>query len=199
MVATYGDRSWVELALARAVPSAEAQAETIYVHADSLHNARNLGLSMVTTERVVFLDADDELEPGYIEAMDAGTAGFRAPRVRYVEDGHQYRPKMPKVAGHGHDCTAECLPMGNWLVIGTSMPTVLAKLLGGFRDWPVYEDWDLFLRAYRSGATFEAVPQAIYRAHVRRDSRNRGPSRELKESTHRAIVEAVEFEYGAAA
>jgi hypothetical protein len=41
-----------------------------------------------------------------------------------------------------------------------------------------------------AGATFEAIPAAIYRAHVRRDSRNRGASQAAKLTAHRAIAAA---------
>lgn len=190
VVATFGERAWVELALSRAVPSAEAQAETIFVHGDTLHGARNLGLGLVTTDTVIFLDADDEIEPGYIDAMSRATADLRAPSVRYVVDGHAFRPKMPRVAGHGHDCDASCLAYGNWLVIGTACPTDLLRRVGGFRDFAIYEDYDAWVRCWQAGASIEAVPEAIYRAHVRHDSRNRGPDRAVKHATHQAIARA---------
>src|SRR5687767_11356621 len=119
-VATYGDPEWVNLAETRAVPSAEAQATTIHLHGFTLHDARNACLKLVKTPWVIFLDADDELEPGYVDAMAAGTADLRAPAVSYQRRHHRARPAgMPKVAGHRHDCTADCLIDGNWLVIGT--------------------------------------------------------------------------------
>jgi glycosyltransferase involved in cell wall biosynthesis len=190
-IGTYGGTEWVELAQ-RAIASARAEGvPVIHVHGETLASARNGALQDVATEWVVVLDADDELEPGYFNALEAGSADVRAPAVRYVsEAGTQREPYVPRVAGHRHACTADCLPSGNWLVIGSAMRTAGARDVGGFHEWPVYEDWDLFLRLHRAGSTFEALPDAVYRAHVRPGSRNRAPSMAAKNRTHHAIVAA---------
>lgn len=80
-----------------------------------------LSLDQVRTEWVVYLDADDELEPGFLDWMADGTADLRAPAVRYVRGGNSVHAYVPKVWGHEHDCTGECLPYGNWLVIGSAV------------------------------------------------------------------------------
>lgn len=191
VVGTFGDPSWVDLARSRAIPSAEALGvPVIHHHADTLHDARNAGLNEVTTEWVCHLDADDELEAGYFDAMATGTADLRAPSVRYVRNSNTSRPLMPKVAGHTHQCTASCLVDGNWLVVGAVGRADLMRSVGGWRDFTWSEDWDLWLRCHLAGATIEAVPQAVYRAHVRLDSRNRAPSQEAKLEAHRAIAAA---------
>lgn len=190
VVATFGDESWVRLAQ-RAIASAQPQAPTVHIHGESLHQARNDGLAMADTEWVVFLDADDELEPGYVEAMLQGTADLRAPAVSYVRPRHPPRtPGFPKVAGHQHDCTADCLTDGNWLVVGTAVRADMVRAVGGWHDWPCYEDWDLWLRCWQAGATVEAVAGAVYRAHVRFDSRNRAPDISIKNRVHHQIVAA---------
>lgn len=190
-VATYGDQSWQRLAHRRAIPSADAQGvPVVYAHESTLHDARNGALAKVRTEWVVFLDADDELAPGYIEALGEGNADVRAPAVSYVRGGEVKAAKMPRVAGHDHQCTGNCLPQGNWLVVGAAHRTTLARRIGGWHDYPVYEDWDYWLRCYLSGATFEAIPSAVYVAHVRPRSRNRAPSHALKLATHRKIEAA---------
>lgn len=192
VIATYGDQGWLQLAAGRAVRSAyELGVPVIFVHGLTLHDARNHGLQQVRTEHVVFLDGDDELDAGYLEAMAAGTADLRAPAVQYVRPGGRpHAPYVPKVAGHQHDCNADCLRDGNWLVVGTLCPTRLLRDVGGWRAYDVYEDWDLFQRCWLAGATIEAIPAAVYVAHVRADSRNRGPSIELKNRVHREIVAA---------
>ena len=195
VIATFGDDSWIHLARERAIPSAEAfGVPVIHTHGPSLHEARNMGLMQVETEWVCHLDADDELEPGYFDAMAAGTADCRAPRVRYMRRKvHSPKPIMPRVAGHTHDCTAECLSEGNWLVIGSLVRADACLKVGGWRDFAWSEDWDLWVRLRAAGATFEAVEGAIYRAHVRLDSRNRGQSRDDKLAAHRAIAIANEL------
>lgn len=185
--ATFGAPEWRDLAYSRAIPSVPEDVPVIHRHGLTLAQARNEGLALVRTRWVIFLDADDELEGGYIEAMGRGTADVRGPMARYIR-GEREDLWQPRVAGHQHDCTAECLEAGNWLLIGAAGRAEMFREVGGFREWPVYEDWDLFLRCYRAGATFELIRDAIYRGHVRPDSRNRGPSMEVKNRVHAEIV-----------
>lgn len=190
VVPTYGDPDWQTLAQ-RAVASAEAEGvPVVQVDGADLADARNYGLSLVETDFVCFLDADDELEAGYFDAMSVSDADLRAPSVRYVLNRRRPAPYVPRVSGHRHDCGPDCLAFGNYLVIGTVARTSLVRHVGGFRDFAVYEDWDLWVRCWRAGASIETVPEAIYRAHVRPDSRNRAPERDVKLTTHQAIAQA---------
>jgi hypothetical protein len=192
VVVPYTDEVWRGLAYRRAVPSAKALGlNVIDGYGPTLHEARNNGLAAVQTEWVVHLDADDELEAGYVEAMTSGTADVRAAAVRYIHSGRRAEePRMPTVAGHRHTCVAECLPYGNWLVVGAAVRTALVRQVGGWRDFPWSEDWDLWLRCHLAGATFEPIHGAIYRAHVRANSRNRNQSRAARLDAHRAIATA---------
>lgn len=193
VVATYGDVKWYDLAIERAIPSAEALGvPVVHAHRTTLHGARNAGLDQVRTEWVCHLDADDELTPGYFDAMAQGTADLRAPSVLYVRPivSDPAAPIMPRVAGHEHDCTADCLSFGNWLVIGTVARAELLRSAGGWRDFDWSEDWDLWVRAWQAGATIEAIPDAVYVAYVRYNSRNRGRTRRAKLAAHRAIARA---------
>lgn len=191
-IATYGVADWARLAVDRAIPSVDSLGlRWVYVHGPSLHDARNGALAQVETEWVIHLDADDELEPGFVEAMATGSADVRAPAVRYVHrGGSAATPYVPRVAGHTHLCTADCLPLGNWLVIGSAVRADLLREVGGWRDFAWSEDWDTWLRCRHAGATFEAVPAAIYRAHVRPDSRNRSATGQARLAAHRAIAAA---------
>lgn len=194
IVATYGDDGWSELAQERAVPSAAEQAPTYHFQGVTLAAARNSGLRHLAQhhEFLIFLDADDELEPGYVEAMAKAEADIRAPAVRYVRgDADLHRPpKLMRVFGHRHVCRAECLRDGNYIVIGAAVRAALAMQVGGFREYEWSEDWDLWTRMWRKGATVENVPDAVYRAHVRHDSRNRAPSAEFKNEVHHRIHRA---------
>jgi hypothetical protein len=76
-------------------------------------------------------------------------------------------------------------------VIGTCARAELLRSVGGFMDWPVYEDWCLWWRCVRAGATVEAIPDAVYRAYVRPDSRNRGMVLEERNVWHHRIVESI--------
>lgn len=189
VVATFGDSSWVDLAHERAIPSVEAlDVPYVHVHGTTLQFARNDAIGQITTKYVCYLDADDELEHGYFDHIAQVDADIRVPSVRYVKNRFDQGVRMPKVAGHTHTCDAECLAAGNWIVIGAVAPVSLIRDVGGFRDFPWSEDWDLWVRCWQAGARIEPAFRAIYRAHVRNDSRNRGQSQEVKNAAHRAIA-----------
>ena len=164
-VATFGHRDWIDLAHGRAVPSAYAQdVPVVYRHEDTLVDARNAAVRAADTEFVIVLDADDELEAGYVRAMMAGTADIRAPRLVEVhEDGT--RCEVP--LAHRDIEKLNPLPISSM----ARRDQILAA--GGFAPWPAWEDWALWLRMVRRGATFEHLPAATLLAHVRDDSRNR--------------------------
>lgn len=193
IVATFGDYEWIERAQRHAIPSAEDQAPTYHFHCATLAAARNSGLRQALIagfDRVVFLDADDQLEPGYIEAMEAAKGDVCAPRVRYVQGMIERPPHFPRVAGHRHECEPACLEQGNFIVVGAAVKAKLAYEVGGWREFAWSEDWDLWTRCWQAGGTIERVPNAIYRAYVRPDSRNRGPSREFRNRVHWEIHRA---------
>lgn len=202
---TYGDDYWDSMARTHAGPTVPEGTPWVHVHLPDgqLHEARNAALAQVRTDYVIHLDADDCLAPDYVEAMLAaegeawGGAGGRllslfTPMVRYVKAGSATRaPRFLTVAGHQrHDCTEECLREGNWLIVGTMAPTELLRDVGGWRDFPWSEDWDVWIRCWQAGASIVRVPEAVYSAWWRPDSRNRGPERAAKLEAHRAIYEA---------
>lgn len=150
--------------MARALPSALGQAsEIVHTHAETLHEARNRGAEKATGEWLVMLDADDELAPGYVDAILAASGDLRAPAVSWVTDHSATAPRT--LADRNIETMNPC-------VIGTAIRRELFLDLGGFRDWPAYEDWCLYLRATRSGAVIEHVADAVYRAWVTPHSRN---------------------------
>lgn len=180
IVASFGDPDmWAPLSL-RAGASARDQAPLIRLHRDDsdLCSIRNEAASMVRTEWMCFLDADDELEHGYIDAMARVDFDLRAPLVRFVPPGGR-GGKPPRIPA-GTDNMAD----GNRLVIGTLVRKAMFDQVGGFREWPMFEDWDLWQRCWLAGATI-GFSDAVYRAHVRRGSRNRAPTQTEKfEWTH---------------
>jgi glycosyltransferase involved in cell wall biosynthesis len=190
-ISTFGEESWIALAHERAIPSALAQGvRVVHEHAATLCEARNATLAAVATDYVVFLDADDELEPGYLHHIAAGHGDIRVPAVAYTTGSRRRPPRMPRVAGHHHDCTPDCLHQGNWIVVGAAVRTDLARNVGGWRDFDVYEDWDFWLRCYLAGADIQTCPAAVYRAHVRPTSRNRAPAMDIKNRVHHEILAA---------
>lgn len=190
IVGTFGDEHWSDLAQQRAIPSVPAGVPVIHCHADTLADARNMGLRQATSEWVCHLDADDELTPEYFQQMAVGRGDVRAPSVQYVHHNIPRAPGMPQVWAHTHACTQHCLPQGNWIIVGAVARRDLLLEVGGWRDFTWSEDWDLWLRCHLAGAVIEPVPAAVYVAHVRPDSRNRAPAHAEKLAVHDAIYRA---------
>lgn len=200
IIATYGSLDWLALAVKRALPSAKAQTDNVlHVHlqAGTLAEARNQGALLAETDWLVFLDGDDELAPGYLEAIDrsilAHSFGNRdrlyVPRVAYVGAGRRETPPtFPR---------EEAPERGNWLVIGTAVPADLFHAVGGFEEWTIWEDWALFARMQKAGAPVVRVPDAIYKAHRRPSghalgvSRNHALGRAEKDAEYDRIRRAV--------
>jgi glycosyltransferase involved in cell wall biosynthesis len=170
VIATYGDKDVWDVLAQRAERSAEDQTirpDAIWrTHGPNLAHARNVGAHESTADWLIFLDADDELDPYYIEAMLLGTGDIRQPMTLGVTDGQEDDfPVLipPHPAG---------FMVGNHLIIGCMVRRELFMAAGGFADLPVLEDWDLWIRCRLSGGEVGQAPKAIYRVHVRSESRN---------------------------
>lgn len=173
VISTFGTAEWEKLAYQRAIPSAQSFGlPVIYNHGETLHEARNLGLSQATTSHIVFLDADDELGLGFFEEIDKVEGDVRVPSIVYVTGQKEHPPIMPKARGHNHICDSSCLELDNWIVIGAVARTKLLLEVGGWRDYPILEDFDMWQRCWLAGASITAAPKALYRAHYNQKGRN---------------------------
>lgn len=175
-VSFYGDPDhWVPLA-ARAAMSAADQTDpaddVVVSKGESLHQARNEGMAAIDTDYMIHLDADDELDRHYVEAVREALELRTAATGTYL-----CQPSTLGVVDGVEDPEAVLIPQrplrtGNFLVIGTAFPTRLGRQVGGFLDYPAWEDWAFFLRLEAMGAIPITVPNAIYRVHVNPDGRN---------------------------
>jgi len=173
VVATFGGQEWIDRGK-RAVASAENQTVDCFVtwvHAAadpgcSLGALRNEGtIALPEVDWLIFLDGDDELAPDYVERMLEGEGDIRQPgtigvREDGVEDDHAVL--IPE----------KSLIDGNFIVIGAMIDAKKFFEVNGFGDYPIIEDWDLWLRMYCAGATIGKCPEAVYRVTVREGSRN---------------------------
>lgn len=170
VVATYGDaEEWAPFARRAALSAAENTIkphQIAMLHGDGLSSARNQAAAAMHCDWLIFLDADDELDPYYVEEMLAGQGDIRQPSTLGVHpDGHE--DDYPVLIPPGPNFMVR-----NHLVIGCMVRRDLFVEVGGFNDLPVLEDWDLFIRLRLNGASLGECPKAIYRVHVREGSRN---------------------------
>jgi len=186
VITTYGTDDWRELAWSRAYPSTVDQdAHEVIVHHEPdlpIGPARNAAALLASGDHLVFLDADDELEPGYVEAMRKaqgfGLPVVYQPSVRYVRKGRVPAPVM---------IPEKDLRTDNFLVIGTMVPSWLFHEVGGFNDYPHgFEDWSLWAKCFsycsaRNGMAIQQVPDAVYRAHINPQSKHRQMWRNRRE------------------
>lgn len=162
-IATFGASRWQDLAHDHALPSAAAQGVAVSMaHGKTLAHARNLAAHAATTEWLIYLDADDQLAPGYVDAMSRGSGDLRAPQL--MDNGK-------RVALHRRN-----IESANPCVIGTAIRKTMLADCGGWPEFPIFEDWALFLRASRRGARVEHIADAWYLATSRTGSRNQSMS-----------------------
>ncbi len=168
IIPIFGDVERWGLLAQRALASALCQTvpavDVIVSVAETLQEARNRPAAAAETEWLCFLDADDELDPRYLEEMLAGTGDLRQPATLGVVEGQE--DPFPVVI------PAKPLLDGNYIVIGALVRREIFESAGGFSELPAYEDWDLWIRCWLEGAVITTCPEAIYRVHVLPDSRN---------------------------
>lgn len=180
VITSYGEETWRSLAWERAYPSAIAQDNgtekfEVIVHHSELETigpARNEAAAKAEGKWLIFLDADDELEPRYVHEMSiaaAKTSGdvLMQPAVRYLRKGGRSgtRPVIIPDRNLRHD---------NYLVIGTMLRRELFQRVEGFNDYHHgFEDWSLWAKCWKLGAQVVPVPRAIYCAHYNPQSKHR--------------------------
>lgn len=166
IIGIFGDaKYWLNRAEQGSIASAERQGRRVIVsYSDTLAKARNLGAAKADTEWLIFLDADDELKLGYVDALMAGSGDLRAPAVQWIKNGV---PSEPETL-HTRD-----IETMNPCVIGTAIRKDMFDDCGGFQEWEAWEDYALFLKAFRRGAEIVHHPQAIYKVYDGANSRNK--------------------------
>lgn len=151
-IATFGDPAWSNRAIATALPSALWQAEdppVVMTHGETLAAARNAAAAQADTEWLIHLDADDQLAPGYIAAVAAVDGDLRVPRL-FLGDAEV-------------DLTSRDIEQMNPCPVGTAIRKEMLLDCGGWPTHRAWEDWALFLRAARRGASIVHTG-AVYRA-----------------------------------
>ena len=135
--------------------------------------ARNLGLQLATGDYVVFLDADDTLDPSFLD-LTVKELDRLGDTVVGVCCGWVYTDQVGQELYHTRVTRAGYLGLQDFLITNlfpihaflTPRPSLLS--VNGF-DTNIFamEDWDLWLRLIAKGGQFYAIPICLarYRLH----------------------------------
>lgn len=180
IIGTFGSEKWLEKAYDVAVPSAVAamggRDELVIVsHGTTLSDARNTPAMIYGTsvaDWIIFLDADDQLDPNYVTAMQE--------RIKFLPEGDFIiQPATVEIRNGVQVGQPGLIPPkrslwdGNHCVIGSAVPARLFFEVGGFDEWPAWEDWALWLKCMKAGAQFTTCPEAIYKVGVDTSTKSR--------------------------
>ena len=134
-----------------------------------LHDAKNTGLSMIDSDYVCFLDADDEYvstklqkQIDYITEKEVdflGTHSFN----KYYDQNYLFPSCFDNLSYLTHSEIEEIIKNKNVLTHGSMM--IRKKCLddmGGYRKSLGSEDWDLWKRAFEKGYKFHQLSERLY-------------------------------------
>jgi len=169
IIGWYGDANFWRPLIQRAVTSVlnqTVQPDKILISkGNDLQSARNVGLN-VDSRYIIFLDADDELAPRYVESMLEGEGDIRVPSVlnfrnnKLVDFSQRWYTPTNLIEGQ------------NYIVVAPLIRTSYFKQVGGFRNLSSLEDYDLWLRMEEAGAEIRQCTKAVYKIHQREKSRS---------------------------
>lgn len=162
IIGTYGDDHWDHRGDRLAQRTFEEQTpvymEVINVHASTLANARNHGANLSRGQWLVFLDADDFLDSSFCLAVaqSGASVDVLCPKVQgFRADGEMIEDESVRP-------TPTDLIKQNYLPVGAPIRCEMFERVGGFKEWPVLEDWAFWLEAEYCGATFGELDSTYY-------------------------------------
>lgn len=126
--------------------------------------ARNRGLQEASADRIVFLDADDWIEPQFLETLlplgDAETrlayCGYRRTSGDGLTDSDFFCPDL--MTRPLFVLALRCEPAIHCVIV----PRKMLERVGGFdKDMRCCEDWDLWLRIARAGGIFVGAADSL--------------------------------------
>lgn len=177
IISTFGDfNKWNPIAqrAVQSVMNQTVEAEIIRIHGTTLAGARNEGAAKAKGDWLIFLDADDELDPRYVEAMEFAVMADKV----ISRHRHVYQPSTVEFNDKGQVGEPDMIPtypllQRNYLIIGSMVSKKLFDATEGFdQNLPALEDWEFWLQCDKIGAVVGKCPEAVYRIHFSSDSRN---------------------------
>jgi glycosyltransferase involved in cell wall biosynthesis len=138
---------------------------------------RNDGAAMASGPWLLFLDADDLIEPKWMNAM-LGVAAAKPDAcvlhcgyVKFLPDGRWDDPVVPPDDDYFENLSRQNLFQPNALLVRRE----LFVELGGFDPaFSACADWDMWLRIARTGARFAGIDEALARYRLSQNQMSRG-------------------------
>jgi glycosyltransferase involved in cell wall biosynthesis len=151
-----------------------------------LSRVRNLAAEAVETEWVVFLDADDWLDPHYVQHAEAWLAAHEpvdalTTDMTIVREGAARKIFRSRVPARWSDLLER-----NTIVQTSLIRRDLVARVGGYDPSLDFEDWDFWIRALQAGARIGRLPGP----HVFRREHGRNKSKACDERAATAGVRA---------
>lgn len=174
-------------------PRAHAAAVSIMLPKNvGVAQARGVGVKMSTGKLLLFVDADDKIAPDFIEQCGRVIAKSDIAYPNVLQFGHVEINKLvdaPESVTPAYIIGKKC-----GLVVTSMMHRYVYEKLQGFRDLPIYEDWDFWIRAMFNGYTFARANTLL---HYRQNKMSRNHSTmEHKTEIHKQITSPFEVRDG---
>jgi len=135
-----------------------------------LSEAKNLGLSFISTELVAFLDGDDLYHPNKIEKQinyfknnDVDFLGTQSWNINGLNENDMFESCFKLGENETHEQLKNKLQIENCLTHGSMMIKMdCLKKLGNYKNIKGMEDWDLWKRAISDGYKFYQIQERLY-------------------------------------
>jgi glycosyltransferase involved in cell wall biosynthesis len=174
-------------------PRAHAMAISILLPVNvGVAKARNVGVRMSSRKLILFVDADDRLAPDFIEQCGKKivNADIVYPNLLLFGDiEYPVLSESPSKLKPQHLVNKK-----NQIPVTSMMFREVYESLGGFRELPVFEDWDFWIRAMCNGYTFARANTLL---HYRQSTNSRNhQSIELRTKIYNQITAPYEVREG---
>lgn len=149
--------------------------------------ARNAGIALAQADWLLFLDADDLIDPQYMERMAGALApgdldGALCGWTWLTPDGRRGAARLPETGAEAGDLFAHLACYCAFAIHSCVVRRTLVEEVGGFDpSLLTCEDWDLWQRLARAGARFSQVSEVLALYRMRPGSASLDPRRLMED------------------